>query len=351
MGIALGGFPKCPLPSPALRGVYPILATPFRRDGASTRPTSAASSTSSSRRAPTASCFRAWRASSRRSRADERRTLVDVVARARRRAHAARRRRVRGRAARRPRRSRSMRATVGAAAVMAVAPAVAQGQCAGASPTTTAHRARSACRSSCRTRRRPRAARSRPSEVARDRARRSRHPLREGRDAALRPAHHAAPRGAACRRSPASSAARAGATSPTSSRAAPAARCPRASSPTCTSRQFALHRAGDAAGVRRLFDRMLPLLNFQAVFRMAMTKEVLRRRGVITATHVRAAGPKLDAGDLRELDGDLLGHRPRPDCSARPACSTRAQPICHHRPPHCDLRAGDSPVIAPQEEP
>jgi 4-hydroxy-tetrahydrodipicolinate synthase len=70
-------------------------------------------------------------------------------------------------------------------------------------------------------------------------------------------------------------------------------------------RQFALHRAGDARGVRQLFDRMLPLLNFQAVFRMAMTKEVLRRRGVITATHVRAAGPQLDAGDHRELSAML----------------------------------------------
>lgn len=70
-------------------------------------------------------------------------------------------------------------------------------------------------------------------------------------------------------------------------------------------RQFAAHRAGDAAQVRRMFTRMLPLLNFQAVFRMAMTKEVLRRRGVITATYVRAAGPTLDAGDLRELDALL----------------------------------------------
>jgi 4-hydroxy-tetrahydrodipicolinate synthase len=70
-------------------------------------------------------------------------------------------------------------------------------------------------------------------------------------------------------------------------------------------RQFAAHRAGNAAEVRRLFTRMLPLLNFQAVFRMAMTKEVLRRRGVITATYVRAAGPSLDAGDLRELDALL----------------------------------------------
>ena len=67
------------------------------------------------------------------------------------------------------------------------------------------------------------------------------------------------------------------------------------------------HARGDRAQVRRLFNRMLPLLNFQAVFRMAMTKEVLKRRGVIRATHVRAAGPKMDAGDLRELDAILDG--------------------------------------------
>ncbi|MEO8536379.1 MAG: dihydrodipicolinate synthase family protein [Betaproteobacteria bacterium] len=66
-------------------------------------------------------------------------------------------------------------------------------------------------------------------------------------------------------------------------------------------RQFALHRSGDRAGVRALYNRMLPLLNFQAVFRMAMTKEVLRLRGVIASTGVRAAGPSLDAGDREEL--------------------------------------------------
>lgn len=69
--------------------------------------------------------------------------------------------------------------------------------------------------------------------------------------------------------------------------------------------QFACHRAGDVARVRQWFNRMLPLLNFQAVFRMAMTKEVLRRRGVIASTHVRAAGPVLDAGDHAELSAML----------------------------------------------
>jgi len=64
---------------------------------------------------------------------------------------------------------------------------------------------------------------------------------------------------------------------------------------------FAAHRAGDRARVRHLFNRMLPLLNFQAVFRMAMTKETLRRRGIIANAGKRAAGPELDAGDHREL--------------------------------------------------
>ena len=80
--------------------------------------------------------------------------------------------------------------------------------------------------------------------------------------------------------------------------------------------QFAAHRAGNSAEVRRLYTRMLPLLNFQAVFRMAMTKEVLRRRGVIASTFVRAAGPKMDAGDLREL-GALLEEMNLPPLAAR----------------------------------
>src|SRR4029450_8299063 len=61
------------------------------------------------------------------------------------------------------------------------------------------------------------------------------------------------------------------------------------------------HARGDRATVRHLFMRMLPLLNFQAVFRMAMTKETLRRRGIIASAGKRAAGPDLDAGDQREL--------------------------------------------------
>jgi len=63
----------------------------------------------------------------------------------------------------------------------------------------------------------------------------------------------------------------------------------------------AAHRRGDRAQVRYFFNRMLPLLNFQMVFRMAMTKETLRRRGIIDIATKRAAGPELDYGDQREL--------------------------------------------------
>ncbi|NJS38527.1 MAG: dihydrodipicolinate synthase family protein [Rhodobacteraceae bacterium] len=60
-------------------------------------------------------------------------------------------------------------------------------------------------------------------------------------------------------------------------------------------------RAGDQAEARRLFMVSLPALNFQAVFRMHMTKETLRRRGVLRTTHVRGNGPAMDAHDRREL--------------------------------------------------
>ena len=61
-------------------------------------------------------------------------------------------------------------------------------------------------------------------------------------------------------------------------------------------------RGGDRAQARTLYNRSLPLLNFQAVFRWAATKEVLKRRGVIECTRVRAPGPRLDAQDQAELD-------------------------------------------------
>jgi 4-hydroxy-tetrahydrodipicolinate synthase len=71
-------------------------------------------------------------------------------------------------------------------------------------------------------------------------------------------------------------------------------------------------RTGNRSFARTLYNRSLPLLNFQAVFRWAMTKEVLKRRGVIEGAHMRAPGPRLDRQDQAELGimlaeiGDLL---------------------------------------------
>lgn len=75
---------------------------------------------------------------------------------------------------------------------------------------------------------------------------------------------------------------------------------------------------GDVATARRLYSASLPLLNFQAIFRMHMTKEVLRRRGVLRNTFVRGKGPRFDDGDRAELalliaEADLPYKHHRPD--------------------------------------
>ena len=58
---------------------------------------------------------------------------------------------------------------------------------------------------------------------------------------------------------------------------------------------------GDRAEARRIYTLTLPLLAFQMTFRVRATKEVLKRRGLLTHTDARAAGPKLDAGDMAEI--------------------------------------------------
>ena len=68
---------------------------------------------------------------------------------------------------------------------------------------------------------------------------------------------------------------------------------------------FAAHRRGDAAAVRRIFARMLPVLNIQAVFRWSLTKHVLHRRGLIACDLQRAPGPRLDALDRQDVDAFL----------------------------------------------
>jgi 4-hydroxy-tetrahydrodipicolinate synthase len=70
-------------------------------------------------------------------------------------------------------------------------------------------------------------------------------------------------------------------------------------------RMLAAFAAGEREAARDLFERTLPLLNMQAIFRWRLTKAVLQRRGLIDNAHVRAAGPELDRYDRAELDALL----------------------------------------------
>jgi 4-hydroxy-tetrahydrodipicolinate synthase len=64
--------------------------------------------------------------------------------------------------------------------------------------------------------------------------------------------------------------------------------------------------AGDEAGARTIFNRLLPLLNLEWLYGAAVYKEVLRRRGVIPNALLRGPGlHTLDAFDHRELDAIL----------------------------------------------
>ncbi|AXB79368.1 dihydrodipicolinate synthase family protein [Novosphingobium sp. P6W] len=71
-------------------------------------------------------------------------------------------------------------------------------------------------------------------------------------------------------------------------------------------RMLAAFGEGREAEARDLFERTLPLLSMQAVFRWRLTKAVLLRRGLIDSAFTRAPGPELDRYDNAELDA-LLG--------------------------------------------
>lgn len=61
------------------------------------------------------------------------------------------------------------------------------------------------------------------------------------------------------------------------------------------------YAAGDERAARDMFERTLPLLNMQAIFRWRLTKAVLQMRGIIASDFVRAPGPALDRQDRAEL--------------------------------------------------
>jgi 4-hydroxy-tetrahydrodipicolinate synthase len=64
------------------------------------------------------------------------------------------------------------------------------------------------------------------------------------------------------------------------------------------------HEAADAERAGRLFDRYLPLLTYEAqpIVGLAIRKEVLRRRGVLTHAATRGPGSPLDGPTLAALD-------------------------------------------------
>ncbi len=68
--------------------------------------------------------------------------------------------------------------------------------------------------------------------------------------------------------------------------------------------------AGDQAGARRLFNQLLPLINFERMHGVAAYKEVLYRRGIIATRTTRAPGARLDDQDRVELDAILAGVEP-----------------------------------------
>lgn len=86
--------------------------------------------------------------------------------------------------------------------------------------------------------------------------------------------------------------------------------------PACesTDAQVAVWNAlesGDIAQARRLFNLLLPLLNYEQMWGTVVYKEVLRRRGVIDNARVRAPGSQtLDEHNHRELDAILADLRP-----------------------------------------
>jgi len=76
--------------------------------------------------------------------------------------------------------------------------------------------------------------------------------------------------------------------------------------------------AGDADGAEDLYDWYLPLVVYeqQPGYGLAVRKEILRRRGAIRCSKVRAPGPSLTPADHAEIDRllarvDRVGGRPR----------------------------------------
>ncbi len=71
-----------------------------------------------------------------------------------------------------------------------------------------------------------------------------------------------------------------------------------------------LLEAGDERAARARFNRVLPLINYERLYGVALYKEVLYRRGVIACRACRTPGKELDDQDRLELDAILADIEP-----------------------------------------
>ena len=68
--------------------------------------------------------------------------------------------------------------------------------------------------------------------------------------------------------------------------------------------------AGDLAGARAMFNKVLPLINYERQYGVGVYKELLYRRGIIATRVCRTPGKDLDAHDRAELDAILVEIEP-----------------------------------------
>ena len=65
---------------------------------------------------------------------------------------------------------------------------------------------------------------------------------------------------------------------------------------------YEAHMAGDFDRARELYRYSLPLLGCQMIYRMRLTKYVLKQRGITDSLHVRAPLPELDEFTRQDID-------------------------------------------------
>jgi dihydrodipicolinate synthase/N-acetylneuraminate lyase len=71
-----------------------------------------------------------------------------------------------------------------------------------------------------------------------------------------------------------------------------------------------LLRSDDEPGARALFNKLLPLINYERLYGVAVYKEVLYRRGIFATTVARAPGQTLEDDDRIELGAILRDVEP-----------------------------------------